>query len=697
MYRIIPAALQPIGRLACFAVLAVLALGLPAAAASARGYFDGGAVLADSPTAVANDGTVYALRFSAADVPDDPDTLYPTPKLAAGTYHVKIRFTTNWQSGEPASTDNRGFMWNGDTHKWVFWDADWSQFPTVSVDGSGIISPDQWIYCKFSDTTKTGKYGLLVSLSEGGTGSTLNGRTWSVVTVYDPATSGGWVHAGAGTGVPAMTSTRVYAHGADAIPISTAVTEANGCDDDSNGVVDDERPGPVKAGGFRVGVPVDQALDVSLDGVLWPGSAGFAVTVPDTDIALGASDQTAPSRPDALTAAPRNGAVYLTWSAATDSPAVTGYRIYRWTPAVLGSTYTADAVPIATVGAVTSYTDATAANGTTYFYLVRAVDAATNVGPRSPTASATPDGTAPGPATKLVATAGDGQVALTWAKPADVDLAGVKVVRKTGTTAPSGPGDGAEVYSGTATSCTDQGLTNGQLYSYAAFAYDTAFNYSTTGPTATATPNVVTRLTFAARPTSVSWGGAWTFSGTLTTAAGVPVTDVPVELQQSTDGGVSWTTVTPPAPLTTAAGSGAVSGSGPPLLQTTRFRLVYAEDGQHLGCASASVTVATMVALGRPSAPSRVGMKKSFTATGSLAPRVTSGLAVKVRCYQLVRRTWKLKKTVAAKLAPNGTAASRYTAAVSLPSRGAWKLVAYAPATSKFAATTSGARKVTVR
>jgi hypothetical protein len=69
---------------------------------------------------------------------------------------------------------------------------------------------------------------------------------------------------------------------------------------------------------------------------------------------------------------------------------------------------------------------------------------------------------------------------------------------------------------------------------------------------------------------------------------------------------------------------------------------------------------------------------------------------VKVRCYQLVRRSWKLKKTVAATLATDG-AAGRYAATVSLPSRGSWKLVAFVPATAKFAATTSGARKVTVR
>ena len=442
-------------------------------------------------------------------------------------------------------------------------------------------------------------------------------------------------------------------------------------------------------------MPLGQALDASLGGILWPSSSAFTVTVPDTDIALGAGDQIAPTAPGTLTAAPCNGAVLLSWSAASDPTGVTHYRIYRWTPVLLGSTYTADAVPIATVGATTTYADSKAANGTTYYYLVRALDAATNVGPRSPTASATPDGTPPGRATNLVATPGDGQVALSWTKPADADFAGVKIVRTTGAAAPTGPDDGTEVYSGMATSFTDKGLTNGQSYTYAVFAYDTALNYATAS-TVSSTPNIVTKLTFTARPGTIAWGAAWTFSGALATAAGVPVTGVPVELQQSTDGGVTWAAVTPADLLTTAAGTAAVSGSGPPLLQTTRFRLMYAGDGQHLGSASTPITVATRVALATPSAPRRVGLKKSFKAAGSMTPPPTFGLSVKVRCYQLVRRSWKLKKTVATQVATVGTV-GRYTATLSLPSRGSWKLVAYVPATSKFAATTSGARKVTVR
>ena len=151
-----------------------------------------------------------------------------------------------------------------------------------------------------------------------------------------------------------------------------------------------------------------------------------------------------------------------------------------------------------------------------------------------------------------------------------------------------------------------------------------------------------------------------------------------------------WTNVTPPPSL--AAVPGTFFGRGPVLQQTSRFRLAFDGDAHHLGAASKPITVSTRVALGKPAARSRAGVKKAFKAKGSLRPKLTSGISVKIRCYQLVHRKWRLKKTVRAKLA-----AGRYTASLSLPSHGAWKLVAYVPKSSKFAATTSGARKVTVR
>ena len=75
-------------------------------------------------------------------------------------------------------------------------------------------------------------------------------------------------------------------------------------------------------------------------------------------------------------------------------------------------------VPIATLGTLTSYTDSTALNGTTYYYQVSALNAV-GEGSRSNERSATPTApaTAPGPPPHP-ATAGNGTVTLTWTPPA---------------------------------------------------------------------------------------------------------------------------------------------------------------------------------------------------------------------------------------------------------------------------------------
>jgi hypothetical protein len=63
--------------------------------------------------------------------------------------------------------------------------------------------------------------------------------------------------------------------------------------------------------------------------------------------------------------------VSLTWTAST-SPGVTGYRVYRGT--ISNGPYSL----VASLGNVTSYTDNGVLSGTTYYYVVRAVDASNN-------------------------------------------------------------------------------------------------------------------------------------------------------------------------------------------------------------------------------------------------------------------------------------------------------------------------------
>jgi fibronectin type 3 domain-containing protein len=111
----------------------------------------------------------------------------------------------------------------------------------------------------------------------------------------------------------------------------------------------------------------------------------------------------APAAPTALTATPGNNTVSLVWPAAAFA---TSYNVKRSTTS--GSGY----VTISTPGAVTgtNYTDATAVNGTIYYYVVSAVNGAGESG-NTPEATATMRPSTP---TGLIATGGANQVSLSW-------------------------------------------------------------------------------------------------------------------------------------------------------------------------------------------------------------------------------------------------------------------------------------------
>ncbi|MDP2877520.1 MAG: PKD domain-containing protein, partial [Holophaga sp.] len=112
------------------------------------------------------------------------------------------------------------------------------------------------------------------------------------------------------------------------------------------------------------------------------GSSTATATVTVTPVT---PDTTAPSVPTGLTAsAITTTGLTLTWTAATDNIAVTGYRVYRGTATA----------PIATVTTGTTYTDTGLTAATAYSYTVAAFDAAGNVSaqssPRSVTTATAP-------------------------------------------------------------------------------------------------------------------------------------------------------------------------------------------------------------------------------------------------------------------------------------------------------------------
>jgi hypothetical protein len=146
--------------------------------------------------------------------------------------------------------------------------------------------------------------------------------------------------------------------------------------------------------------------------------------------------------------------VSLSWSPPADNgAAITGYVLRRGTTS--GSTST-----LATLGAVTSYTDSAVTPGVSYYYVLQAVNSV-GTGPASPEASASAYTKAAAPA--LTAAAGKGQVTLTWTVPNDGGrpITAYQVFR--------GPASGTETLVqtlSTGTTYVDPGRTGGTTYYY---------------------------------------------------------------------------------------------------------------------------------------------------------------------------------------------------------------------------------------
>ena len=150
----------------------------------------------------------------------------------------------------------------------------------------------------------------------------------------------------------------------------------------------------------------------------------------NTPVGPVAPDTTPPPAPTGLTAtAVGSGQINLAWSASTDNVGVTGYRVERCQGA--GCTSFAQ---VATPSG-TSFSDTGLAQGTSYSYRVRAVDAAGNLSgtrtsPRPPRRRL-PTPHRPSAPAGLTATAASGaQINLDWSASTDnVGVTGYRVER----------------------------------------------------------------------------------------------------------------------------------------------------------------------------------------------------------------------------------------------------------------------------
>ena len=165
---------------------------------------------------------------------------------------------------------------------------------------------------------------------------------------------------------------------------------------------------------------------------------------------------TIPAAPTNLAATAGNAQVSLTW---TGSTGATSYNVKRSTTS--GGPYT-------TVGTstTTSFTNTGLTNGTTYYYVATAVNSAGESG-NSNQASATPNVSIPPAPTGLTATAGNGQVSLSWSASSGATSYNVKRATTNG-------GPYTTVATSTTTSYTNTGLTNGTTYYFVVSAVNSA-------------------------------------------------------------------------------------------------------------------------------------------------------------------------------------------------------------------------------
>jgi predicted phage tail protein len=195
-------------------------------------------------------------------------------------------------------------------------------------------------------------------------------------------------------------------------------------------------------------------------------TASFTITVTPVNT----DDVTPPAKVIGLTGTAGDGQVTLTWINPTDTDL--DHIEITWEPGSGSASVTKG---------TGTYTAAGLTNGTAYTFTVKAVDASGNKSDGVNSEALTPANTTPpGKVTGLVATPGNGKVRLTWADPADVDLATIEIAWT--------PGDGsASVTKGTGIYIAES-LPNDIDYTFTVTAKDTAGNLSV-GEPVTRTPN----------------------------------------------------------------------------------------------------------------------------------------------------------------------------------------------------------------
>jgi titin len=301
------------------------------------------------------------------------------------------------------------------------------------------------------------------------------------------------------------------------------------------------------------------------------GGTKSSTPVGDTWSLNGVLTPRAPTSPGIVTATPSNSAAFVSWTSPTDNGGapITGFKV---TSSPGGFTATNN-------GTTDSATVHGLTNGTSYTFTVVASNSAGTSAASGPSGPVTPVNngpTVPGAPTGVVASSGNGSVALSWSPPPS--NGGATINSYTVTCSPSGTGCPAS-QSLTGSPANFSGLTNGTAYTFTV----AAVNSVGTGPSATAS---ATPVTVPGSPTNVvastgnanvmlSWsapssnGGAAVTSYTVTcspSGTGCPATQSTSSTSANFNGLTNGTTYTFTVAAVNSAGTGpAVTVQATPL------------------------------------------------------------------------------------------------------------------------------------
>lgn len=194
-------------------------------------------------------------------------------------------------------------------------------------------------------------------------------------------------------------------------------------------------------------------------------------------------------------------------------------------------------------------------------------------------------------------------------------------------------------------------------------------------PTTSVASPIPTTLSLTANPPAIVVDGSSMLTGSLKTITGTPIGDAVLKVFSSYDA-LNWSDIG--EIRTQADGTFSFEARPSNLRPKSYYRLSYPGGGAHAP-SSATVEVVVRALIGTPSVPVIASVNRAFTVSGTLKPWHTpDNTGTTVRCYRYEKKKdgtygYVYKKSFRATASTLGEI-SKYSARVSIPSSGKWKL-----------------------